>query len=271
MTRVGASSRLLAIVGDPVRHSLSPAMHNAAIAALGLDAVYVAIHADHAALPHVIRAFEAVGVAGNVTVPHKVTVAQLLIRLTPLAKELGAVNTFWSEAGRLTGDNTDVAGVLDALERVDAVAPWVVAGTGGAARAVAAAAREKKVSLGVTSRDAKRGRDFVDWARDLGADAFVDDGRKVGTAINATPLGLKREDALPFPDGRLDGAKAALDLVYAPGETRWVEVCRRRGLRAADGRLMLVSQGAHAFQRFFPGSQAPWEIMSAAVSRELAR
>ena len=244
-------------------------MHNAAIAALGIDAVYVAIHADHAAIPHVVRAFEAVGVAGNVTVPHKVTVAQLLIRLTPVAKELGAVNTFWSESGRLVGDNTDVPGVLDALERVDATGPWVVAGTGGAARAVVAAAREHGVSVGVLSRDAKRGRDFVTWARELGADAFVDDGRTVGTAINATPLGLKREDALPFPDGRLDGARAALDLVYAPGETRWVAACRRNGLRAADGRLMLVSQGAHAFQRFFPGTAAPWEVMAAAVNRAL--
>jgi len=148
-------------------------MHNAAIAALGLDAVYVAIQADHAAVPHVVRAFEAVGVAGNVTVPHKVTVAQLLIRLTPVAKELGAVNTFWSEAGRLVGDNTDVPGVLDALERVDAVGPWLLAGTGGAARAVVAAARERRVGVGIVSRDAKRGRDFAEWARELGADAFV--------------------------------------------------------------------------------------------------
>ena len=270
MTRVGATSRVLAIVGDPVRHSLSPVMYNAAIGALGLDAIYVAIHADQAAIAHVVRAFEAVGVAGNVTVPHKVTVAQLLIRLTPLAKELGAVNTFWSDAGRLVGDNTDVPGVLDALDRVNAASPWVMAGTGGAARAVAAAARERGVSLGVRSRDASRGREFVTWARELGADAFIDDGRSMGTAINATPLGLRREDALPFPDGRVDGAKAALDLVYAPGETRWVGTCRRKGIRAADGRLMLVSQGTHAFQRFFPGTPAPWEIMAAAVNRALA-
>jgi shikimate dehydrogenase len=104
-------------------------MHNAAIAALGLDAVYVAIHAEPPAIPHVIRAFEATGVAGNVTVPHKITVAQLLIRLTPVAKELGAVNTFWHEGGRLAGDNTDVAGFLDAVQRVDGPGPWLVAGT----------------------------------------------------------------------------------------------------------------------------------------------
>jgi shikimate dehydrogenase len=269
VTPVSANSRVLAIVGDPVRHSLSPAMHNAAIAALGLDAVYVAIHADPAAMPHVIRAFEAVGIAGNVTVPHKVTAAQLLIRLTPVAKELGAVNTFWSEAGRLVGDNTDVAGALDSLEQIGSPGPWAVAGTGGAARAIAAAARSRGVSLGVTSRDPARARDFVAWARDLQVDAFADDGRPVGTVINATPLGLKPEDALPFPRARIAGAAAALDLVYTPGETRWVHECRRVGLRAVDGRAMLVAQGAHAFERFFPGCAAPLEIMAAVVDRAL--
>jgi shikimate dehydrogenase len=270
VTRVGATSRVLAIVGDPVRHSLSPAMHNAAITALGLDAVYVGIHADGQSIPHVVRAFEAVGIAGNVTIPHKVTVAQLLIRLTPLAKELGAVNTFWSENGRLAGDNTDVAGFLDAVDRVEGDGPWLLAGTGGAARAVAAGARARGVALCVTSRDPARAREFVSWARELGADAAVDDGRQVMTAINSTPLGLKPEDALPFTESRLGGCRSVLDLVYAPGETRWVRESRSRGMRAADGRVMLVGQGAHAFERFFPGTVAPWEIMAAAVDRALS-
>jgi shikimate dehydrogenase len=245
-------------------------MHNAAIAALGLDAIYVGLHADAAAITHVVRAFEAVGVAGNVTVPHKVTVAQLLIRLTPIAKELGAVNTFWIESGRLAGDNTDVAGFLDAIEGVDGTGPWLMAGTGGAARAVAAGARARGITLCVTSREPARAREFLAWARDLGIDAVPDDGRAVHTAINATPLGLKPEDALPFPNGRLAGCRAALDLVYAPGETRWVRECRARGLHAADGRVMLVAQGAHAFERFFPGTEAPREIMAAAVERALS-
>ncbi|MBI4499695.1 MAG: shikimate dehydrogenase [Gemmatimonadetes bacterium] len=269
MTRVSATSRVLAILGDPVRHSLSPAMHNAAITALGLDAVYVGIPAEAAAVPHVVRAFEAVGIAGNVTVPHKITVAQLLIRLTPIAKELGAVNTFWPENGRLAGDNTDVAGLLDALDRLDAAGPWLVAGTGGAARAVAAAARTRGTTLFVVSRDSARAREFVAWARDLGVDCFTDDGRAVETVINATPLGLKGEDAFPVPEARVAGCRVALDLVYAAGETRWVRQCRARGMRAADGRVMLVAQGAHAFERFFPGTVAPRAIMSAAVERAL--
>jgi shikimate dehydrogenase len=245
-------------------------MHNAAIHALGLDAVYVAIPVDHAALPHVIRAFEAVGIGGNITVPHKVSVAQLLIRLTPVAKELGAVNTFWAEAGRLVGDNTDVAGALEALAALHAPGPWLVLGTGGAARSLAAAARARGVTLLVASRDPARAREFVAWAVELGVDALPDDGRTAGTVINSTPLGLKAGDPPPCPAARLEGCEAALDLVYAAGETPWVRDCRRVGLRAADGRLMLVAQGAHAFERFFPGTTAPREVMAAAVNRALA-
>ncbi len=241
MTRTTATTRLLAVLGDPIEHSLSPTMQSAAIAALGLDAVYVALRVDTGALPHVIRAFEAVGIAGNVTVPHKVAVAQLLIRLTPLAKELGAVNTFWPDGGRLVGDNTDVPGILDALDRLESTGPWLVTGTGGGARAVAGAAREREVKLLVRSRGADRARAYVEWATSLGVDAE-----------------------------RLHGCRAALDLVYAPGETPWVRECRARGLRAADGRQMLIAQGARAFERFFPDADAPREVMSAAVDRALA-
>lgn len=269
MTQVRATSRVLAVVGDPVQHSLSPAMHNAAIAVLGLDAVYVAIRADGVALPHVIRAFEAVGVAGNVTVPHKIAVAQLLIRLTAAAQELGAVNAFFPEGGRLVGDNTDVAGLLDALDRLEPEGPWLVAGTGGSARAVAVAARSRSVALVVRSRDPARAASFTAWAREIGVNAHPDDGRAVGTAINATTLGLKPGDPLPFANDRLDGCRAALDLVYGPGQTPWTRACLARGLRAADGRGMLVAQGAYSLERFFPGTVAPRDVMAAAVERAL--
>jgi len=270
MTRVQATSRVLAIVGDPVQHSLSPAIHNAAISALGLDAVYIPIRADAVSLPHVIKAFEAIGVAGNVTVPHKLAVAQLLIRLTAAAQELSAVNTFFPEGGRLVGDNTDVAGLVDALDPLDPQTPWLVAGTGGAARAVAAAARVRSARLLVRSRDAARAVTFAAWAREAGVDAHADDGgESVGTAINATPLGLKPSDPPPVPADRLDGCRVALDLVYAVGQTAWTRFCRTRGLRAADGRGMLVAQAAYAFERFFPGVMAPREVMAAAVRQAL--
>lgn len=267
--RIQGSSRVLAVIGDPVQHSLSPAMHNAAIAALGLDAVYVPIRADAVALPHVVRAFEATGIAGNVTVPHKVAIAQLLIRLTTTAQELGCANTFYPEGGRLVGDNTDVAGLLDVLDTLEPGSPWLVSGTGGAARAVAAAARARSARLLVRSRDPARAASFAAWAREIGTDAHPDDGTPVAAAINATPLGLNSSDPLPIPMERLTGCRVALDLIYAPGGTPWVRACRTHGLEAVDGRGLLVAQGAYSFERFFPGVSAPRDLMAAAVNRAL--
>lgn len=270
MIRIRGSTRVLAVVGDPVAHSLSPAMHNAAIATLGLDAVYVAIPVTPMGLPHLMRGFQAAKVSGNVTVPHKVSAAGLIVRLTDLARELDAVNTFWPEDDRLVGDNTDVAGVLDALDRLNAQPPWLLAGTGGSARAVAAAARDTATTLLVRSREPVRAREFVEFARRLGVTAHPDDGRAIGTAINATPMGLSPNDPLPVPIERLDGCRAALDLVYARGETPWCRQCRDLGLRVSDGRTVLVGQGLHAFRRFFPDVTPPREVMMGTVQRLLA-
>lgn len=269
MSRVAATSRLLAVVGDPVRHSLSPAMHNAAIAALGLDAVYVALPLPVPAVPTFFAAAAAIGLAGNITVPHKVAAASCVARRTPLAERLGAINTFWLEDGVLVGDNTDVAGLVDVLNELDAPSPWLVTGTGGSARAVAVAAGEYGAELLVRSRQPGRAEAFVAWARGLGLNVRSDDGAPIGTAINATPLGLAPNDALPVPLDRLQGAKVACDLVYARGETKWVAACRAQGLRARDGRALLAAQGIHAFMRFFPGIGAPREIMAAAVAQGL--
>ncbi|UCD23212.1 MAG: shikimate dehydrogenase [Gemmatimonadota bacterium] len=270
MNRISGTSRPFAVIGDPIAHSLSPAMYNAAFAALGIDAVYVALRTDTSALPHTLRAFESLGIAGNVTIPHKVAVARLLIRVTPLAKELEAVNTFWPEGERLVGDNTDVRGIVDALEQLGSEGPWIVSGTGGAARAVAAAAREKDVTLLVRSRGRRRAADFADWAQAIGVDCRPDDGSVVATAVNATPLGLRASE-VPFGDRPLDGCRVALDLVYGRGGTGWVKACRKRGMQAADGRSMLVAQGAQAFRRFYPEVLPPIEVMAAAVERELSR
>ncbi len=257
------------MVGDPVAHSLSPVMHNAAITALGLDAVYVAMRATPIGLPHVLRAFEAVGIAGNVTVPHKVGAAGLIVRLTDIARELGAVNTFWPDDGRLLGDNTDVAGVVDAVGRLEATGPWLVAGTGGSARAVSAAARQVGAAVLVRSRDPARAGDFVRWCEDRGVDARVDDGTTPGLAVNATPVGFTADQPYPIPPERLAGCRAALDLVYAPGMTAWSRWCGQQGMRVSDGRSVLVAQGALAFTRFFEGLSPPRALMAGAVEQAL--
>jgi shikimate dehydrogenase len=264
---------LLVVIGDPVAHSLSPVMHNAAFRVLGLDAVYVALHVSPDALPAVLKAQAATGGAGNVTVPHKEAVESSVARKTDVCARVGACNTFWTEDGALVGDNTDVAGVAAALGRLGVAqrgGQWLVVGTGGSARAVAVTAADRGATLHVRSRNAERAKQFATWASEMGAPTAVARGPlEVDVVINATPLGLAGHDPLPVDINHIPRVERALDLVYAPGETRWVHTLRERGIEAQDGREMLVRQGAAAFERFFPGTAAPIEVMRAAVQRAL--
>lgn len=273
---IGASTRLLVLLGDPVAHSLSPLMHNAAIRVLGLDAAYLALRTPAAALPPLLASLAAVGAAGNVTVPHKEATERSLARKTDLCARVGACNTFWTEDGGLVGDNTDVPGVLAALRElgVDQMGGgrWIVIGTGGSARAVAVAAAEARAELYVKSRAPERARQFAQWAGSVGATARAVQGALAADAvINATPLGLRANDPLPLDPKLLKDVKVALDLVYFGGETQWVRALRALGVRAGDGRGMLVHQGAAAFARFFPdlAGPAPVAVMRGAVDRAL--
>ena len=272
---ISAKTRLLTVIGDPVAHSLSPAMHNAACRALGVDAVYVALRVSAESLPAVLAMQAAIGGAGNVTIPHKEAVERCVARKTDVCARVGACNTFWTDDGELVGDNTDVFGVAAALDRIGATHKgerWLVVGTGGSARATAVTAADRGATLFVRSRDASRAKAFAAWATGIGVPTTVATGGaaiEVDVAINATPLGLAGHDPLPVDVNHIPGVQRALDLVYAPGETRWVHVLRERGIEATDGREMLVRQGAAAFERFFPGTAAPTEVMRAAVQRAL--
>jgi len=270
---ISAKTRLFMVIGDPVAHSLSPAMHNAAFRALGLDAVYVALRVPADSLRQVLAMQAATHGGGNVTVPHKEAVERSITRKTDVCKRVGACNTFWTEDGSLMGDNTDVAGIKAALARIGAAgtrARWLVVGTGGSARAAAAAAADWGATLFVRSRDPARAKSFATWANGIGATVSAATGPvEIDVAINATPLGLTGHDPLPVDVNHIPGAKHALDLVYGRGETRWVHALRERGIQASDGREMLVQQGAAAFARFFPDSTAPTEVMRAAVQRAL--
>ena len=270
---ISAKTRLLTVIGDPVAHSLSPAMHNAACRTLGLDAVYVALQVPAASLPAVLALQAAIGGAGNVTVPHKEAVEGSLTHKTDVCVRVGACNTFWTEDGGLVGDNTDVFGVAAALDEIGATQKgerWLVVGTGGSARATAVTAADRGATLFVRSRDAGRAKTFAAWASGIGVATTVASGPvEVDVVINATPLGLAGHDPLPIDVNHIPGVQRALDLVYAPGETRWVHALRERGIEARDGREMLVQQGAAAFERFFPGTDAPTEVMRAAVQRAL--
>jgi shikimate dehydrogenase len=265
---ITGSSRVLAILGDPVSHSLSPVMQNAAFRALGMSAVYVPLQCGADDLPSLIRGIARAGGGGNVTVPHK----EIAIRSVDIRREVAqtveACNTFWAEDGKIVGDNTDVPGLLQALHQLEVSAePWFILGTGGGAKAAVVAAAHHGVSVAVGSRDSERQNGFERWVVSRGVS--LADPSECAVLINSTPLGLNPGDPLPIDADRFPRADVALDMVYAPGGTRWIRTVRPRVPRAVDGRAMLVAQGAAAFERWFPGKRAPVEVMRAAVNDAL--
>lgn len=267
-------TRLFVLLGDPVGHSLSPAMQNAALKALALDGVYVSLAVAEAEVPVVMRAVARSGGGGNVTIPYKGRAAAALDTATEAVRATGACNTFWWDPdGGLCGDNTDVAGFRAAAEALLGEGLQrkrvLLIGAGGAARAVAVACMRAGVAaLHVWNRTRARARALVEllaapevaWALDDVADA----GRAYDLAVNATPLGLAPGDPPPLDLERAPAVGAVLDLVYGREDTPWVRAARRLGLRAADGREMLARQGAAAFRRWW-GVAPPEHVMRAAL------
>lgn len=276
-----SSTRLVALLGDPVAHSLSPAFQNAALRAAGLDGVYLALRCGADELPGLLRGIALSGGAGNVTVPHKEAAFRAVDRRTEAAERTGACNTFWLRGGEVWGDNTDVAGVSAAAEALLGRPPRglrvLMAGAGGAASAALCALAEAGAGeVVVLNRTPGRAEALLARFRDAGiplsraesAEALR--GERFDLAVNATSLGLRPGDPLPLPPRGGPEVAAGLDLVYAPGETPWVHALRAAGVPAADGVEMLLRQGAAAFERWW-GVPAPLEAMRAALpARERA-
>ena len=265
---INGATRVFAILGDPVSHSLSPLMQNAAFRALGLPASYVPLRCSADDLPALMRTLGRAGGGGNVTVPHKEVAAGAVDVCRDAAKTVESCNTFWDEEGRLVGDNTDVHGLIEALHQLEVSnAPWFIAGTGGGARAAVVAAREMGVPVAAESRSADRQRRFEQWISARGV--ALAPPAECRVLINSTPLGLQAGDPLPIEPGRFPRAEIAFDMVYARGETSWVRAMRPTIRRAADGRAMLVAQGAAALECWYPSKHAPVEVMRAAVNAAL--
>ncbi|HEX9166015.1 MAG TPA: shikimate dehydrogenase [Gemmatimonadales bacterium] len=262
--RPSGRTRVFALLGDPVSHSLSPVMQNAAFRVLGLDAVYVPLRCSAADVAGLMRALACAGGGGNVTVPHKRQAAASVDRLTEGAE--GSCNTFWAEEETLVGTSTDPAGILGGLAAISAPASsWLIIGTGGSAWAAVDAAIKAGASVAVRSRSPERAAALLARATAAGARSAPIEACDV--AINATPLGLADGD--PFPLDPPGAIRFGLDLVYRRGMTPWVRALRAAGCQAADGREVLVAQGAAAVERWFPGVRAPTEVMRATVAAAL--
>lgn len=264
---ISGATRVFALLGNPVAHTLSPAMHNAGFRALGLDAVYLALRCESSEVEPLMVALARQGGGGNITIPHKAVAAEALRRHGGL--DSGVANTFWSgEGGALRGAETDSGGILAAWQRLGAQpGAWCLIGTGGSARAALRAAGSAGAAVAILSRSPERAARLEEQARALGLTAVPP--AECGVAVNCTPRGLQDGDPLPLPPGHLPGVRVALDLVYRRGETAWVRAMRQAGARAADGRDVLVGQGAAAFEHWFPGTPAPREVMRAAVAGAL--
>ncbi len=269
---VRATTRLYALLGDPVAHSLSPAIQNAAFEAAGVDARYLALRVAETDVPGLLRGVARAGGGGNVTIPHKGLAARTVEVPSEAVRLTGSCNTFWLAGGKIHGDNTDVEGFRGAMRDLLGGSPRgarvLLLGAGGAARAALSVLLEEGTGeVAVLNRTLRRS---VAMAEALGPDgvrvltrpAEARKGRWE-LVVNATSLGLNDADPDPLPLGDESQVGAVLDLVYRPGETPWVRRARMRGIPAADGRTMLVHQGAAAFERWFD-RPAPVEVMRAA-------
>ncbi len=272
-----ARTRVFALVGDPVSHSLSPVIQNAAMKGTGLDGVYVAVRCGTEEMMGMVRGLARSGGGGNITLPHKEKAASVVEVPASAVRRTGACNTFWMEEGRIHGDNTDVEGFARALQVFLGSPPRLprvlVLGAGGAARACLVALIDQGATeIHLLNRTRDRARAV---ARRIGGervrvldDRRVLEGESYDLVVNTTRLGLDPNDALPLDLGILERTGAVMDLLYGPRETPFVRAARELGIRATDGSEMLLQQGAVAFERWW-GREPPLALMRSALEAQL--
>jgi shikimate dehydrogenase len=266
---------LCAVIGSPVAHSLSPALHNAAFAALDLDLRYVAFEVARGSATAAIDAVRSLGLVGlSVTMPHKFEVATAVDRLTPQAVALGSCNTVYrdrEDPSVLWGDSTDGDGFVSGLvERGIACrgSRVVVVGAGGAGRAVVEAlGRNGAVDIAVINRDPERGAAAASLAR-AGRVAGWDALDGADLVVNATNLGMGPNDPLPIDPNLLQPGQVVADLIYHPAQTALLAAAHERGCITMNGLPMLLNQAAIQF-RHWCGVDAPIDAMRSAVASAL--
>jgi shikimate dehydrogenase len=276
---ITGTTKLLGIIGDPVEHSLSPVMHNAAIALLGLDYVYVPFRVKEVDLAKAIAGFSAIDLVGfNVTIPHKQTIIPLLKKTSADAANIGAVNTVWRTDSGWQGTNTDVEGFMAPL--ISLKIDWsqitpVVLGIGGAARAVIAGL----VNLGcseihIVGRDLdKLARFYQSWQHAPAISSLLkihnwDNLSSLIPAadllVNTTPVGMSPKiDASPIDAGLMKKLKSqaiAYDLIYTPNPTKFLKLAQDQGAIPIDGLEMLLKQGVAALEIWLQ-QPVPVEVM----------
>jgi len=268
---VSGETRLAAVIGHPVRHSFSPAIHNAAFAALGLDWAYLAFDVAPGDAGAAVAAMRTLGLAGmSVTMPHKDGVAAAVDRLDPVAARLGAVNCVAWDGADLVGHNTDGGGFVASLAHEAGFDPagrrCVVVGAGGAARAVIAALGDAGAAeVVVVNRTADKADAAASLAGGVGRVGSAASVRDAELVVNATSVGMVGNEGLPFDVAGIHAGQVVADLVVFPLRTALLVAAEERLAVPLGGLGMLVHQAAAAFTHW-TGCPAPVEVMRAAVA-----
>ncbi len=282
---ISGKTKICAVIGDPIEHSLSPVIQNAAFEHLGLDYVYVAFTVKKEALQNAILGMRGLGIYGlNVTMPHKIDVIRFLDQLDETARNFGSVNTILNRDGKLTGYTTDGTGLMNAL-RSNEVDPSnkkiVVLGAGGASRSVSSTLAKAARELVILNRTRERAesliRDLADLSSNkanLRAENLCDESiekelKNADILVNASSVGMHPNEAeTPVRPNFLAPHLVVFDLVYEPLETRLLRDARKAGAKTIDGLAMLVHQGAASFE-IWTGKKAPIEVMIKAAQEKL--
>lgn len=263
---ISGKTKLYGILGNPVSHSLSPVMHNAAFAATGINGVYIPFQApDIAAAVIGIRGLGVLG--ASVTIPHKEQVMELLDTIDPVARKIGAVNTIVRNGDRLSGMNTDWLGATSALEEKISLSgsKVVILGAGGSARAIGFGLQEKGAEFILASRTESRGRALADEIDCPWISLTETDKMRGDILINATSVGMVPEvENSPVPDSIPANFKVVMDIVYAPLKTRLLATAETAGCEIINGLEMLLYQGVAQFE-MWTGEKAPVDIMRKAL------
>ncbi|MGQ9641038.1 MAG: shikimate dehydrogenase [Candidatus Bathycorpusculaceae bacterium] len=281
--RISGKTQLCALIGDPVEHSLSPYIHNAAFKHLKLDFVYLAFKVSKENVKEALQGARALGTRGlNVTMPLKTAVIQHLDKLDPNTKKIGAVNTILNNDGTLTGYNTDGLGALEAL-RANGQNPEgkniLILGAGGAARAVAFALCEKASGMTILNRTQEKAEILSEelsknFGKKIKHGGFNEETlkrevKKADILVNATSAGMApQENETPVNMKLLHPNLTVFDLVYNPPETRLLREAKAIGAKTVDGICMLVYQGTLSF-KIWTGRKAPVDVMIKACQKGL--
>ena len=275
--QINGQTGVVGIIGDPVKHSRSPQMHNAAFNHLNLNMVYIPFHVRAELLGEAIKGMKALGIVGlNVTVPHKIEVMKYLDEISPAAGIIGAVNTIYVHDNRLIGDNTDGHGFVRALLDDEGITiagkNVVILGSGGSARAIGYALLKKGVNrLIFCNRTASKAEEMAVSFQTQGVFVagmgIIDSMAEIIHAdilVNTTSVGMKQDEPLLIDPAWIRKGQIVCDIIYSPPQTMLLQEAEKRGARVINGLGMLVYQGALSFE-IWTGCLAPVEIMREAV------